>query len=70
MPLWVSPPFHAGTSCKELLISDNSQHAVRSGTCISPSLEAMFKGVTPEIFQTDEDHGWLEMLSVGKEIID
>ena len=30
----------------------------------------MFKGVTPEIFQTDEDHGWLEMLSVGKEIID
>jgi hypothetical protein len=48
-------------------MSDNDQHTARRGTRTSPSLKAMFKGVKPEIFQTDEDR---EMPSVGREIID
>lgn len=34
-----------------------------------PSLEELFAGVTPEMFQTEEDIEWLEMPSVGKEIV-
>lgn len=34
-----------------------------------PSLEDLFAGVTPEMFQTEEDIEWLEMPSVGKEIV-
>lgn len=33
------------------------------------SLEALFAGVTPEMFQTEEDVEWLEMSSVGKEVL-
>ncbi|WP_281839393.1 hypothetical protein [Cardiobacterium hominis] len=51
-------------------MSDNDQHTARRGTRTSPSLKTMFKGVKPEIFQTDEDREWLEMPSVGREIID
>ena len=33
------------------------------------SLEELFAGVTPEMFQTEEDTEWLEMPSVGKEVL-
>ncbi len=33
------------------------------------SLEELFAGVTPEMFQTEEDIEWLEMPSVGKEVL-
>ena len=34
-----------------------------------PTLEELFAGVTPEMFQTEEDIEWLEMPSVGKELL-
>lgn len=33
------------------------------------ALEELFAGVTPEMFQTEEDIEWLEMPSVGKEVL-
>ena len=31
------------------------------------SLEEMLEGITPEMFQTEEDREWMDMPSVGKE---
>lgn len=48
---------------------DNGKTAARCDANGLPTPEAMFAGITPEIFQTEEDIEWLEMPSVGKEII-
>jgi hypothetical protein len=51
-------------------VPDNGKTAARCDANGLPTPEAMFAGITPEIFQTEEDIEWLEMPSVGKEIID
>lgn len=33
------------------------------------SLEEMLEGITPDMFQTEEDREWMDMPSVGKELL-
>ena len=33
------------------------------------TLEEILEGITPETYQTEEDHEWMEMRSVGKELL-
>ena len=59
-------------------IGDRFDVALQDGAIIlSPSkdkvkrltLEEILEGVTPETFQTKEDREWMEMRSVGKELL-
>ena len=55
-------------------IGDRFDVALQDGAIILDkvkrlTLEEILEGVTPETFQTKEDREWMEMRSVGKELL-